>query len=70
MSVIATELQPMTREILNGVILLAAEALIQSLPVLPDGTIDLANVRLTYNDTSFLIETNVLVEPSVLNEVI
>ena len=60
MSVIATELQPMTKEILQGVILIAVEALINTLPVLPDGTIDLTNVRLTYCDTSFLIETGVI----------
>lgn len=65
MSVIATELQPMTRDVLNGVILLAVEALINTFPMLPDGTIDLTNVRLTYGDTSFLIETGIVPEPVV-----
>jgi hypothetical protein len=74
MSVTATELSPMTREVLQGAILLAVDALINALPVFPDGTIDLANVRLTYNDASFLIETGIvpgsvqgsLLEPAIV----
>jgi len=65
MSVIATDLSPMTKEILHGAILLAADALINSLPIQADGSLDLTGVRLTYGDTSFLIETGIT-EPAVL----
>lgn len=66
MSVIATDLSPMTKEILHGAILLAADALIGSLPIQADGSLDLTGVRLTYGDTSFLIETGIISEPVVL----
>lgn len=66
MSVIATNLDPMSSIKLHGVILGAVSNLVNSLPVLEDGSLDLTGVRLTYGDTSFLIETGIISEPVVL----